>query len=218
MKIHTFTEIDIETGEVLADEFFEYAGDVALCDRSAYNQAQAGVNTNNSNAGTFAADSGADRSALFPTLKADMSGTNGLTADQKNRELVAANQGSGGAAGSLASTAASSSARSRNSGSLSGVMDAIQRSRLQAASGAGLKVEQDSDKLAQQRQAQATGTLSGLYGTDVGANLKSLGLANEDINTELGADKTGWLQNAEGVVGTLGGAAVQGGKIATGSY
>jgi hypothetical protein len=44
-----------------------------------------------------------------------------------------------------------------------------------------------------------------MYGTDVNAQLKAMGIIPEDINAGLNAGKSGWLQNTEGVLGTLSG-------------
>jgi hypothetical protein len=206
-RFHFYTEIDLETGKPIVDLWNFYEGAIALADRSLANEAQQNEESANGVAGTAGANAASDRAMLIPTLRADMTGTNGLTATQKSQALVAANQGAGGAAGGLGEKASLTAGRTGNSGSLSGVLDAIARARTQAGSQANLNVENQSTKLAQQRQQQAMGQVQGLYGTDVSSQLKGMGLANEDENTELNANKQGWLQNTEGVISTLGGAA-----------
>lgn len=183
-------------------------------DRSANQQANQLQTSAGNAAQTAGANAASDRALLMPTLRADLSGNNGLNATQRNNLLVASQQGTGGASAGLAGTAGLTAARSRNSGALSGTLDAIARARNQTASQAGLGVQNESQQLANQRENQALGQVQGLYGTDVSSQLKGMGLQNEAINSELAADKTGWLQNAEGVADTLSGM----GKNAAGAF
>jgi hypothetical protein len=44
--------------------------------------------------------------------------------------------------------------------------------------------------------------MSGLYGEDLKGQLAAMGQESADINTEINASKTGWLQNVEGVLDT----------------
>jgi hypothetical protein len=44
--------------------------------------------------------------------------------------------------------------------------------------------------------------MSGLYGEDLKGQLAAMGQESADINTEINASKTGWLQDVEGVVNT----------------
>jgi hypothetical protein len=54
-----------------------------------------------------------------------------------------------------------------------------------------------------QQQAGLQG-LQGLYGTDVGAQLKAQGLVPEDINAWANANNTGWMQNVDQTISALG--------------
>lgn len=207
MRVHTYTVISLETGELLADDFYEYSGPVALADRSIANQAASNASTAGGVGGTYGSGASGISSTIIPTLNREAAGGGGLTPTQKNQALVASQQGAGGAAGGVAGAAGLAAARTRNSGSLSGVLDAAARAKAQAGSQAGLNVENASTKLAAQQQQQALGGLEGLYGTDVSAQMKAMGLQNQDLDTELNANKQGWLQQGEGVLGTLGGAA-----------
>jgi hypothetical protein len=181
-------------------------------DRSLQSTAQNAANT----AGTTGAGYGSDASSisktLIPTLNYEATGQAGLTPTQKNQMLVAANQGSGGAAGGVAGTAGLRAGIAKNSGSLSGTLDAAARARTQAASEAGLNVENKSTDIANQKQAAALSQLQGLYGTDVSAQLKAMGLVAPDVNASTTAGNSGWLQNTMGVIGGLGGAAVNASK------
>jgi hypothetical protein len=153
-------------------------------------------------------------SSLIPTLNYEATGNAGLTPTQKNNMLVAGQQGAGGATGSIVGEAGLAANRTRNSGALSGVQDAAARSRIQAASKANLGVENESTQIANQKQAQAQQQLQGLYGTDVNAQLKAMGLVPEDINADVNAGKSGWLQNTEGALNTIGGLGLGAAKAA----
>ena len=65
-------------------------------------------------------------------------------------------------------------------------------------------MQNESARLGQQKQQTALSGLQGLYGTDVGAQLKAMGIQDSDINTEIQAGQSGWLQNTMGAIGTLG--------------
>ena len=173
-------------------------------DRSIASQAGANANTSNATAGGYGAGAQSIQGSLIPTLNRELTGTQGLTPTQQNSLLVAGQQGSGGAAGGLAGAAGLTAARTRNSGALSGTLDQIARAKTQAGSQANLGVANESTQVALDKQKQAQQQLQGLYGTDVSAQLGQMGLANQDLNTELNANKQGWLQNTEGILNTVG--------------
>lgn len=174
-------------------------------DRSIASQAAGDATTANNSAGGYGSSAKTIAGSLIPTLNYQASGNAGLDPTQKNNLLVAGQQGSGGGAGALAGSAALTAARTRNSGALSGTTDAIARAKLQADSGAGLGVENESTQVALDRQKQAQQQLQGLYGTDVSAQLGEMGIGQQALNTELGANRQGWLQNTEGALDTLSG-------------
>jgi hypothetical protein len=174
-------------------------------DRSVAAQAGNNANTSNAAAGGYGSQARSIAGNLIPTLNYEATGNAGLNPTQTNNLLVASQQGAGGAAGGVAGTAGLNAQRTRNSGALSGVLDQIARARTQAGSQANLGVQNESTDVALQRQKQAQQQLQGLYGTDVSAQLGQMGLANQDLNTQLKAGQQGWLQNTEGVLGTLSG-------------
>jgi hypothetical protein len=174
-------------------------------DRSIAGQAAQNSTTANDTAGQYGSSASQIKGTLIPTLNYEASGKAGLDPTQTNNLLVAGQQGSGGGASALAGSAALAAARTRNSGSLSGVTDDIARHKLQADSSAGLNVQNESTQVALDRQKQAQQQLQGLYGTDVSAQLGEMGIGNQALNTELAANKQGWLQNTEGALDTLSG-------------
>lgn len=139
-------------------------------------------------------------STLVPQLKRDVTNAPGLTPEQRNTELVAGEQGLGGATSGLVGETNLRGARSRNIGESSGILDELQREKMRQSSQVGLGVEKENIALQQAQRAQALKQLEGLYGTDVEAGLKAQGLVPEDINAWANANKTGWQQNIEGGV------------------
>jgi hypothetical protein len=205
MRIHTCTVWDIETGAVLSDECYEYSGPLALADRSVQSAAKSDANQAGTTAGGFGSAALGIAGPLTGELQREAANPIGYTPEQTNSMLVAGEQGAGGANASIAGTAGLAAGRTRNSAALSGVLDAAARAKTQQLSQNALNVQNKSADVGLQRQAQAQQQLQGLYGTNVNAQLKSMGLQNEDLNTELAAGRQGWLQNTEGVLDTLGG-------------
>ena len=142
-------------------------------------------------------------SEFIPMLRREAAGGMGLTPTQKSQELTAAEQGAGGAAGSISGQAGLTAARTRNSAALSGVQDAAARAKTQAASQANLGIENESTNLANARQQAALGQLQGLYGTNVNAQLGAMGLIPKDVEAGTAAGSQGWLQNTLGVINAL---------------
>ena len=214
MRIHTHTVIDIDTGKTLQDHFYEYDGPLALADRAAANEAGQAAKTAGTTAAGYGTAAQGIGGVLTPTLERDIANPIGFNPVEKNNMLVAGEQGAGGAAGGIAGAAGLNAMRTRNSGALSGVLDQNARIKQQQLSQNALGVQNESAKLAQAKRASALGGLQGLYGTDVGAQMKSMGIQNEDINSQIEAGKSGWLQNTMGVIGTLGGMGLGAAKAA----
>lgn len=216
MRIHTKTTFDMETGAVLEDQFYEHDGPVARADRAAQAAAKQNVSTDQANAGTSQQNAGADRAAIFGTLKNDINHPTGYTPNEINQNLTAAEGGAGGATSSFAGAAGLRANATRNSSGLSGTLDDLARSRAKAASAASGGITADSNKLAQMKRQSAIGEMGNLYGTDTSANLKSMGMSTDAINAMVNAGKSGWLQNTEGVLDTLNNSAKTGAAIAAG--
>jgi hypothetical protein len=216
MRIHTHTVIDIETGKVLRDDFYEYDGPLALADRSIQGAAQNNAKT----AGTTAAGYGTSAlglaGTLTPALTNDVNNPIGFTPTETNNMLVAGEQGAGGATAGVTGQAGLNAMRTRNTGALSGVLDQAARTKQQQLSENALNVQNQSARLAQQKRASALGGLQGLYGTDVNAQLKAMGIQDQDLQTAIQAGNSGWLQNTMGVIGGLASDASKGAGIAGG--
>lgn len=142
-------------------------------------------------------------STLIPGLETQAQHPTGFTPAGKNRQLVAGAESAGGAASGAGGAAALEKLRTRNPAGFGAALGEVSRIKGRQMSQNALGVENADAELAQRKQAQAQQMLAGLYGTDTSNQLKAMGLANEDLGTALEAGKQGWLQNTEGVIGTL---------------
>jgi len=166
-------------------------------------------------AATTAADTGAKygssadtvSSTLVPELTREATHPTGFNPTDVNNMLVAGEEGAGGATGSITGEANLEAARTHNTGALSGVLDEAARTKARALSSNALNVQNQNALLKEKQRQSGLSGLEGLYGEDVNAGLKAQGLVPEDINAWTNASKTGWLQNAEGVVDTAANAA-----------
>jgi hypothetical protein len=161
--------------------------------------------------GNAAADIG---SSLVPYEKQQLAHPTGINPTDINSMLVAGEQGAGGANAGITGQANLTAARTHNTGALSGVLDQAAREKTKALSSNALNVQNENTRTKLGQQSEAAKALSGLYGTDVGAQLKAEGLVPEDINSWVNAGKSGWLQNTLGTIDTLTGAAKAGSGIA----
>jgi hypothetical protein len=167
--------------------------------------ANSAAKTATSNAGQYGAQAAGINSTIMPTLTREAQGGGGYTPTQANNQLVAGEQGAGGANAGITGTANLQAARTHNTGALSGVLDQAARLKQQTLSNNALGVQTRSADLANQQQAGALKQLGGLYGTDVNAQLGNQRLVPEDINaaTTAGTQSFGgqFLQKFGGALG-----------------
>lgn len=193
----------IATGELLSYDGESFVESFPIkCDRSIQGAAKKNAGTAGDVGTGYGATAAGIGSSLIPGLERDANNPTGLTPVQKNNELVASQEAVGGANSGIVGEGNLAAARTRNAGGFARSLDEAARQKGRQLSTNALGVENLDTKIALQKQAQARGELAGLYGTDVSGQLKAMGLQNEDLNTALQAGKTGWLQNAEGILET----------------
>lgn len=207
---------DIETGKLLSHdgEFFHDKAPL-LFDRQVQGAAKQNAGTANATASTSGDQAAQERGSFVPTLenRAQGKGT-GYSPTDLNNMLVAQQEGAGGANATVGGEGRLAALRSRTAGGFAPALDEAARAKGRTLATGGLDVANANAQLKQQQQTQALNALQGLYGTDTSNQLRAMGLSNEDLNTELNAGKSGWLQNTEGVLGTIGGL----GSQAAGAY
>jgi hypothetical protein len=213
---HTQTIIDMETGEVLFDRSYEYRGEWALCDRAAQKEAKQAAGTDATVAGNQGAAASQINSVLTPQLEKQATNPTGYNPTDLNSMLVASQQGAGGANSGITGQANLTAARTRNAGGFTNALDEAARvkNRQLSQNALGIQNQNANVKLDQQQSAQKA--LQGLYGTDTSAQLSAMGLVPGAVNSEVNAGNSGWLQNTEGIMNSLGNLGKGVGDAATG--
>lgn len=216
MRIHTKIVLDIETGQVVEDQWYEYRGPLALCDRSMQRAAKQGIQNSNEAAGTFGSNAATAFGTAMPMLKEQAYHPTGMsTADLGAMES--------GALGTAAGTAGAANERARLAAQRSGnaaATGALGVANTEAAArGAGSnlsKIIGQNAALKAQQQQHALSELGSLYGMGERGQIGALGVVPEDIKAGAAAGQTGWLQNTLGVIDALGGAASGAGSAMSG--
>lgn len=205
MKIITYAVLDMHTMQWVPEleKSFEYSGDLALCDRALQSQAQKDATTAGSTAAGYGANAATESANLTPFYTQEMRATHGFNPNQINEMLTAAEAGGGGATGALEGQAQQESARTRNASGFTKSLDEAARDKAKAAAGASEGIAAQDVMGAKQLNQQGAAGMEGLYGTNVGAQLKAMGQQNEDIGTAVQAGQSGWLQNMQGTLNSL---------------
>ena len=185
--------VDPETGAIEPANFI----------KAATGAAQQGAKTAAQTGGQYGAGAQDIGGMLVPQLKADVTNPQGFGTAAQNAMLVQGLEGAGGAASGIAGEAGLRAARSRNVGGSAGILDEAAREKMRTSADVGLDVATKNAMLQQQQRASALKQLEGLYGTDVGAQLKAQSLVPEDIDAWAKANQTGWLQNVDEAVNML---------------
>ena len=157
-------------------------------------------------AGNTAAGYGSNASTvnsnLLPFLTRELNNPTGYTQQQTGSMLNAAEAGAGGATSGLTTEANLAAARNRNSGGFSGALDEAARDKGKTLSGISSGIASQDANLQQQHQQNAATGLSNMYGTDTSAQLKAMGLQNDDLNTAANTYDTGnWASGLNSMMG-----------------
>jgi len=171
--------------------------------RSAVNQASnAAKDANNTSADLGAKASGIG-SNLTPFLTSELEHPQGYSQGDTSAMLAAGMGGAGGATSALVGQGMQRAAVSRNAGGFQAALDDAARERSKAAAGMSEGIAAKSADLKVQEQQDAARSLQGMYGTDTNGMLDSAGQQAGDINAEVNANNSGWLQNTMNVIKTL---------------
>ena len=173
--------------------------------RNAVGQASGAYNTAENTAANLGAEGQGIGANLTPFLTEEMLHPQGLGQQGVGAEQAAALGGAGGAASGITGQAVQRAAVSRNAGGYQAALADAARSRDAASAGAseGIAAGNEKDKMMQQQQG-AEG-LGGLYKTDTSGMLSAMGQESGDVDAEANASKSGWLQDATGILGALNG-------------
>jgi|GEM_PF-2449669 len=194
----------IETGQLLSHdgEFFEEPK--ILFDRGAAGTAKKLGQQAGETGATAGSEAAVDRSSVIPGLVRDVNNPTGFTPEQQNNMLVKQQEAAGGGNAAVTGEGRLAALRTRTAGGFAPALAEAARSKGRTLATGALDVANRNAELEQQKQAQARQQLLGLYGVDTSNMLKSMGLQSQDLQDQLAAGRQGWLQNTEGVLGTLG--------------
>ena len=185
----------------------------ATCLRQEEGEANAAEQTAAQTAGTLGTEAGGELGDLSPFFSREMQAKHAYDPTQMNEMLTAAGAGTGAAAGDMATNLKRQAAVTGNAAGTTKALEEAYRDRMKANAGVSEGIAaQDVQGAKQLNQAGASG-MSGLYGENLKGQLAAMGQESSDINAATDASKTGWLQNAEGVVNTAANAATGAGAL-----
>lgn len=148
-------------------------------------------------------------SNLTPFLTAEMLHPEGMSQQGLAAETSAALGGAGGAASGLTGQAVQRAAASRNAGGFQAALGEAARERDKAAAGASEGIAAQNENLRQQQRQEGASGLEHMYGVDTSGMLNAMGQEAQDVNAEVNAGKSGWLQNTMGILNDINGMAAK---------
>lgn len=170
--------------------------------RDAQAAAQQAGTTAATTAGNYGAQAGGIGANLVPFATREMTNPQGYSQRDVGAQLTAGLAGAGGATAGLTGAAGKMAADTRNPMGFSSALDDAARQRDKAAAGVGERVASNNADVKLNQQKEGAGLLSGLYGMDVRGQTENAAQIAPDVQAQVAANKTGWLQNAEGLVDT----------------
>ncbi len=205
MRIITKAVLDIETGIWESTDFFIYPDNfpLLLCDRAAQSAAKAAEKQAVGTAGEEGGAAASERAALTPFYRQEMNAQHLYNPQQTGELLNAAEAPLAGSAATTAGKAASEMAHTRNTSGFSSALDQAARDRQSALGQAGLGIASQDVMGAKKLNQEGAAGMQGLFGTNTQAMLGAMGQESGDINAEVNAGKSGWLQNTMNVLNTL---------------
>lgn len=193
----------IESGLLISHEGETWEEPAYLFDRSLRSTAGTAAKQAGTTATNLGSEASSEKSAILPGLEREAANPTGYTPTQMNDQLVAGEQGAGGANSSISGEAALRAGRTRNSAGFGSVLDEAARDKTRQLSENALNIKGKSADLGQKKQMFAQSQIGNMYGTDTHAMLSAMGLIPEDIKAGAAADSTGWVQNFAQIMNAL---------------
>lgn len=174
---------------------FEYDGVIDFCDRSGVGAAKGARDVAASTAANAGGEADTEHQELSPFYSNEMNAENLFTPGQNAELLTSTMAPLGSELGDTQHAAELQGARTRNASGFTKTLQQAQRDKDKAVAGASEGVaSQDILGAKQLNQEGAAGEM-GLFGNDTSKQLQSMGLETGDINAQVNAGKSGWLQN-----------------------
>lgn len=185
------------------EEGFDYEGPWSLCDRAAQGAAKNAAATAGGLAGEQSGLASGEQSTLNPFYKQEMGAQHLFTPGQTDELLTAAGAGAGGVAGEEQAALERNAATTNNATGLTKGLQEAARDKMKAAAGTSENIAAQDVMGAKQLNQQGAAGEAGLFNTNTDAALKAMGLQTNDINTQIEAGKSGWLQNMNATISAL---------------
>jgi hypothetical protein len=173
--------------------------------RKAQADAQSAFNTNKAAGSQAGANSENIYSSLEPQLMGEATNPQGYGTNTVNQMKTGVQQELGGSTAGITGQANLGVARTRNSGGYNAALDQGAANAGQTGSEANLGIDTANAQLKQQQQQQGLSALGNLGGQQLGAEESFYGDQPATVNALTNAGSQGWLQNATGILGALGG-------------
>lgn len=194
MRIHTKTVLDIASGRILADEGYEYAGPLALCNMGTGAQKQ---DFANSGAGQAISKTGVNNAAslygtLSPTLSTMATNPQGINPADMAKIQTSNMQTAGGANSGAVGQGSLLAARTKNAGTADSAIAKSGEAASQNLSKANLSAQNENQQVKQNQQREGLNGLQSLYGTNESASVNGLNASNAALKNEQTAPQSFW--------------------------
>jgi hypothetical protein len=163
--------------------------------RAAQGQANNLQSTDQSNAANYGSNASNINAQLMPFLTQRLNNPQGYSQGDLGAMLSNALGSSGGATSGITGQANLTAGRTRNAAGLDTALGDAARQRMKTNAGTAEGIAANNAQLKQTQQSDAAKMLSGLYGTNVGAQSDANSNRVGAINAETTAGQSGWLQN-----------------------
>lgn len=197
---------DIETGKLISHKGQYEIPDSEIpirFDRSVQKAAKNQSQTNTATGGELSSRGTTEYGAVIPGLVRDVQHPTGYAPTEKSAITTSTGEALGGVNSGVRGLSTLAGMRTRNAAGFAPALAEAAREKGRAAATSAQNLNMSDAELARQRQDAARRELINLYGLDTGNALRSMGLANENLGTELAAGRQGWLQNTEGLLNTI---------------
>lgn len=173
-----------------------------LCIRQLQQDATAAANTASTTAAGLGNTAAQEGATLNPFAQREMQAQHLYDPSQINELLTAAGAGAGATTGAIGSQLQRTNATTGNASSATKSLQELARDRMKSNAATSEGVASQDVMGAKQLNQQGAGLEAGLYGENLKGQLDAMGQVSNDVNAATNASKTGWLQNAEGLVNT----------------
>lgn len=171
--------------------------------RQQVGQANQTFKTATGNADQYGGNASAIGGNLVPFETQRLLNPSGYSQADMGAMLANALGSGGGATSGITGQANLEAGRSRNDAGFSTALAEAARARTAAAAHASEGIAENNANLKQDQSNNAAKMLSGLYGTDVGAQNDALNTADQATRTGIAGGQSGWLQNMNATIKSI---------------